>query len=48
MQAVASHDVALQRVHQRAEQRRTLPDPIGQGRALEIDARARVGPRLAV
>ena len=37
MQAGASHDMVLQRVHQRAEQRRTLPDPIGKGGALELD-----------
>ena len=48
MQAGASHDVALQRVDQRAEQRRTLPNPVGQGGALELDARTPVDLRLAV
>lgn len=44
----AREGVPGQRVHQRAQQRRRLPDPVGERRALQFDAVAGVDSALAV
>ena len=48
MQHGARQDMPGQRIDQRPQQRRRLADPIGQGRALQLDALAGVDLALAV
>lgn len=48
MQDPAAEDVPGERVHQGAQQRGRLPDPVGERRALQFHALAGVDPALAV
>ena len=45
---VAGHGVLLERVHQRSQQRRGPPDPVGERKPLQLDALAFVDLALAV
>jgi hypothetical protein len=48
VEGYATHDVALERVDQRVEERGRAPDPVGEGGAGKVDALARVDARLAI
>ena len=48
MQHGARQDMPGQGIEQRPQQRRRLADPVGQGRALQVDARAGVDPALPI
>jgi hypothetical protein len=48
MEGRAAHDVALERVDQRVEERGRAPDPVGQGGPGKVDALASIDARLAV
>ena len=48
MHPLGGHHMRRHRVHQRAHQRCRLPDPIRQGRTVEVDAVARINLGLAI
>ena len=48
MHPLGRHHVRTDRLDQRAHQRARLSHPIGQGRAIQIDAVARIDFRLAI